>query len=114
MIDDSVVVGEEFLEHYGVKGMHWGIRRDRDNLSGLSDQELRQKVDRMRLETQYNDIKRSASRNSGLNFVKNHLGTVAAVVGSVVTLASAAGKGRRWIEALQELEADRIKKLAAG
>ena len=27
MIDDSVVVGEEFLEHYGVKGMHWGIRK---------------------------------------------------------------------------------------
>ena len=26
---NSVEVGEEFLAHYGVKGMHWGIRNDK-------------------------------------------------------------------------------------
>ena len=26
--------GEEFLEHYGVKGMKWGVRRERDESGG--------------------------------------------------------------------------------
>ncbi len=96
--------GEEFLEHYGVKGMHWGIRRERESLSDLSDADLQSRVNRMRLETQYRDIKKSSSRASGLTFVKNHLGTVAAVVGSVATIGAAAGKGRRWVDALQQIE----------
>jgi hypothetical protein len=29
MTDDSIDIGEEFLEHYGVKGMHWGVRKQR-------------------------------------------------------------------------------------
>lgn len=28
MEEDSVEIGEDFLAHYGVVGMHWGIRRD--------------------------------------------------------------------------------------
>jgi hypothetical protein len=103
-IAQSTEDGEDFVEHYGVKGMHWGIRRERESLSDLSNEELRSKVERMRLETQYRDIKKSASRNSGLNFVKNHLGTIAAVVGSVATIGAAAGKGRRWVDALQQIE----------
>ncbi len=27
MSDDSIDIGEDFLQHYGVKGMHWGIRK---------------------------------------------------------------------------------------
>ena len=26
----SVYLGEDFLAHYGVKGMHWGIRNDKE------------------------------------------------------------------------------------
>ncbi len=28
--ESSFDLGEKFLEHYGVKGMHWGIRNDSD------------------------------------------------------------------------------------
>ena len=27
-MSDTLDLGEEFIEHYGVKGMHWGIRKD--------------------------------------------------------------------------------------
>lgn len=34
---NSVEVGEEFLAHYGVKGMHWGIRKSEDHSTVPSD-----------------------------------------------------------------------------
>jgi hypothetical protein len=43
----------EILVHYGVLGMHWGIRRDLDR---LSDADLKATIERMRLEKQYNEI----------------------------------------------------------
>lgn len=30
------MIGEEFLEHYGVKGMKWGVRRAKKNLQGVA------------------------------------------------------------------------------
>ena len=61
----------EFLEHHGVKGMKWGIRRKRSSSSSsgvsdsarikqeaktLSDAELKARVSRMQLEKQYRDL----------------------------------------------------------
>jgi len=104
--------GEDFVEHYGVKGMHWGIRKSRENVSDLSDDELRKRVDRLRLEQSYTSIKNGPAKASGLDFVRKHLGTIAAITGSVVTLAGATGKGRAYVHALQALEKARLEKLA--
>lgn len=64
----------DFLEHYGVKGMKWGVRRSREQLararkqrgsdrtsyqkspSRLSDSELNRRIKRMEMEKKYNEL----------------------------------------------------------
>lgn len=55
----------DFLAHYGVKGMKWGVRRKRKSTRHksekqarkaarkMSDQELREKLNRLNMEQQY-------------------------------------------------------------
>jgi len=66
----------EFLEHHGVKGMHWGVRKARYPFSNrrhttrtvyqkppkhLTDAQLQQRVRRLETEKRYNDLnKRTA------------------------------------------------------
>ena len=95
------------LYHYGVKGMKWGRRRYQNKdgtltaagkrrknadyaseARGLSDQELRSKVDRMRMEKQYMDL----SRGSGATYRK---------VNSLADRASSAGKMAGSMEKLK-------------
>lgn len=59
----SLDKGEDFLQHYGKKGMKWGRRKDRKNssqrnykTSNLSNAELKAVINRMQLEQQYNDL----------------------------------------------------------
>lgn len=60
---------DNIIEHFGVKGMKWGIRKDRRPSSSksskdykkgeekrLSDQELRARVNRLNMERQYRDL----------------------------------------------------------
>lgn len=67
---------DDFLEHYGKKGMRWGVRNARSstssgkskkgpNVKNMSDQELRDVVKRMQLEQQYSSLTKgsSSSRN---------------------------------------------------
>lgn len=66
----SAMVGRDFLEHYGVKGMKWGVRKKRNegdrkktfgkgtnnqqkSVKDLSDKELRDVVNRLNMEQQY-------------------------------------------------------------
>lgn len=60
----------EYLEHFGIKGMHWGVRKDRSSKtsqdykdaqalrkkkpSELSNAELKKLTERINLEKQYN------------------------------------------------------------
>ena len=60
---------KDFLEHYGVKGMRWGVRRSKQQLQDnrqnrqaarpqskarkMSDAELKTRVERLRLEREY-------------------------------------------------------------
>jgi len=64
-MNKSEEIGKNFLEHHGVRGMKWGVRRSRRQLAraagargrksakDLSDDELKKAVNRMNMEQQY-------------------------------------------------------------
>lgn len=81
------------LTHYGVKGMRWGVRRSKaqlsrsrkkrgDDASKYSDEELKRKVARMNLEKQYSQMTRKESPAAKKFLVK-------ALATSAATLATA-------------------------
>ncbi len=56
---------DDFLEHYGTKGMKWGIRKSRGSgkkktaqqtAKTLTNKELKKRVDRMNMEKQYTKL----------------------------------------------------------
>lgn len=69
-----------YIKHYGVKGMKWGVRRDRrssssssssSNIKSMSDQDLQRAVQRMNLERQYQSLAGTSSTNSGAKFLQD-------------------------------------------
>lgn len=90
---------QDILEHHGIKGMKWGVRKSesvasaRAKLANMSDDELRKAIDRMRMEQQYSELSQGGPKKKvvdGHAFVKkffDRLGDVA--VGAVVTLGTA-------------------------
>ncbi|UNI72540.1 MAG: hypothetical protein [Chaetfec virus UA24_144] len=100
-----------YLQHYGVKGMKWGVRKQRKKSSDyseakrlkkkrsseLSNQELRKLNERMRLENEYNSLKSQRSViNRGHKIAQKtvaYAGTATALYGlSKKALNSKAGK----------------------
>lgn len=85
------------LQHWGIKGMKWYIRRyqnkdgsltpagkkrysdsssSKTDLSSLSDEEIRRKINRLQLEKQYRDLMKPVEqkkRNAGKEFVQDVL-----------------------------------------
>jgi len=77
----SDIVAESDLVHYGVKGMHWGIRKDPGASSGkssttsikdLADSDLQKVVNRMRLEQQYKDLTANPALKTGKKHVAKY------------------------------------------
>ena len=95
---------DAYLEHYGVKGQQWGVRKIRrptpaqknaNAVKHLSDQELRARVDRMNLEANYARLtapKKLAIAQIIQNVLKNETGRVAAV-GATIAGALVISKG---------------------
>lgn len=110
---------EDFLCHHGVKGMKWGVRKDRSkssktssnkkekkktnriasvikgsskkkSIKKLSDEELQRKVRRLQLEKQYRDLKRDEV-SAGRKIVGDILKTSGKMVGTQLA-TYAAGK----------------------
>lgn len=110
------------LCHFGIKGMKWGILKDRANdassivrgghsvnegvanihnsklsrskMSVMSDKELQERVRRMNLEQQYTSLTAS-QKSRGYTYVKGALeiaGGTLAVAGSIATIAAALKK----------------------
>lgn len=90
-------VAEDFLKHYGVKGMRWGVRKksDRESASddavrtkglnqraresgrdALSNKELQDAITRMNLEQQYDRLKPRSAGEKALRFVGQQLGII--------------------------------------
>lgn len=88
---------DDVLTHYGVKGMHWGVRRNRSSgstptssdaarakthaetakrhgASALSNKELQDLVTRMNLERQYSTLKGETQVKKGQKVIKEILG----------------------------------------
>ena len=78
---------ESFLEHYGKKGMKWGVRKDRPSskkgksarqiAKTLTDAELKKRVNRLNMEKQYVDLVKgpSSSVSKGRGLVTQMLKT---------------------------------------
>jgi hypothetical protein len=61
---------DNFLAHYGILGMHWGVRTKSEGASGgssrpagkrasdMTDAELKERIARISLERQYRDLTR--------------------------------------------------------
>jgi hypothetical protein len=91
------------LKHYGVKGMKWGVRRDRAKTArkskskapSLSDKELKAAVARMNLEQQYDRLSGNNSTNPVVANGKKAVGYVFSqagkqVVSTAISIAIAA------------------------
>lgn len=101
-MDGSVVAGslsslDDVLAHYGVKGMHWGVRKARNAPPGpaqssdskrtdefaarakagghkaLDTKELQELVNRMNLEQQYNRLRPPTKKEAAVKFVADTL-----------------------------------------
>lgn len=81
----------DFLEHYGVKGQKWGVRRrsmprgrsgsSKPRAQDLSDEDLRSAINRMNMEQQYSRLVSGRRRNS--NTTGRLLAAGAAFVASI-------------------------------
>lgn len=94
MINSDV---DDFLEHFGVKGMKWGQRKKRSSGRGsgtktaykkpaarLNDAELNRRIKRMELEKKYSDLNQSVT-NPGRSYAKGIMSNQGkAVVGTIV------------------------------
>lgn len=92
---------QKYLAHYGVKGMRWGVRRkskkqaphedyakahDKKKVKYMSNQELRDRNNRLNMEKQYRELTQKKSK--GKSFVKAYIataGTIAAVAAATTT-----------------------------
>ncbi len=94
-MSDHDVAREEFLEHYGVKGMKWGVRKKPSsskrslvtNTKKMSDSELKAAVERLRLEREYVNINKDlVPNNPAKTFIARYGNqAVSVAVGAVVS-----------------------------
>jgi hypothetical protein len=98
---------KDHLEHYGVKGMKWGVRKGR--VSGgkekleskarkLSDSELKAAVERLRLEREYVQINKTLNPNHPASAIIQKYGgqAVSIVVGSATSAVVGKALGKAF------------------
>lgn len=71
------------IQHFGVKGMKWGVRKERKSVKGMTDKELQKANNRMRLERDYKELKHpsiSRAKNAYRNAVIGGLSATAAAL----------------------------------
>lgn len=72
---DGLLV-DDILEHFGIKGQKWGIRRDpsgthgkggTDPLKDVSDEDLRKMVGRLQMEQQFRSLSEKSSNKTAVD-----------------------------------------------
>jgi hypothetical protein len=114
---------DEVLEHHGVKGMRWGVRKDKKGRSSstqmtkykkppskLSDAELARRIKRLETEKRYNDLN-SEKKNKGKKFASDILvnsgkQSLAKLVSGVLSIGLAAALAKK-------LSPEHVKKLTS-
>lgn len=120
-------VVEEFLEHHGIKGMKWGVRRKRGRdgrvdssakpkpkAHELSDDDLRAAINRLQMEKQYAQLSGSSKsgKQTATSFIAKH---GSAIVGTAVTaFATKQVKDALDNAAVKAAAAKAAKKAAGG
>ena len=94
----SALVDETYLAHYGVKGMHWGIRKDRNDPKSMSNEELQKAVNRMRLENQYKDLTKNPAVHAGRKQVVRYLNQSVNVAMTAILTATIGSYIKNWFE----------------
>lgn len=100
-LDDFIMV-QDYLDHHGIKGQRWGVRRrsphndsfvPRMNPKKLSDAELRAAVTRMNMEQQFSRLSSKPTKlKKGHDTVKGILAVGATVNAAVAFSQTPAGK----------------------
>lgn len=100
-MDNREIYRDQFLKHYGVLGMKWGVRKGRVEPSKLkktssnkpvkrrmSNKELNARVKRLRLEQEYERLSSvpKSQTTSKISKIVSKAGTVAALTGSALTI----------------------------
>lgn len=103
------------LYHHGVMGMHWGHHRGsvkgstsqkpaKRDVSKMSDEELRKRVNRLQMEQQYKSLS-SAKVGKGKEYAQKFMKaatTAAAVSTTAITLYKNAGKIKEIVEKMSK------------
>ena len=86
---------EQYLMHYGVKGMRWGIRRKRKSsnsnvrkkrkVTTMDDAELQRRLARLRMETELERLTNQQS-TAKIDFIVKNIGTVVTLTSSAIAI----------------------------
>jgi len=101
---------EEFLDHHGVKGQKWGVRKRRNEAARkakfqkpagrLSDDKLKERIKRMELEKRYTDLNapvKSEGKKYASELLKNSgKAATGTVVGTTISFAVGTALKRKF------------------
>lgn len=80
------------LQHHGVKGMKWGVRKDRKKISEMTDEELKTANKRKKLENEYKKLNYPVTES-----YKNKLVGAATGAAAVATVAIVRKYGKKYL-----------------
>lgn len=94
----TLTEARDYLAHFGVKGMQWGVRKNRSSKSSsssssskpqakdMTDDDLKKAISRMQLEKQYSDLS-SPPKKSGSNYANSLLQSAGKTAMSTIVAA---------------------------
>ena len=113
---------EEYIEHYGVPGMKWGVRKDRkkgrrkstsEEASTLTNKELKKRVNRLEMEKKYvrlTEERGEQGKSKSRKAVGKGAGIVTSIVGNAAKQAVQEYAKSEMTKAIQNQTKKKVKK----